>query len=1397
MVDTTADNTMEQQSKGFDDETNRRIEYYWNLYMDDQDGFSRKYGDGTVDKLLEAYRRKNAYSQMNALPSENQASDAMENVLKDSIKGPDTFDEETGLRKETNPLAQFGKGGARGFALLWNGIVDMGRGMIDPENHAKYKDLFRNRLKDVRAGRKERDSFERYWEDVKRAAAKGEKGFKYSWARSVMEKDEIDPRTGNVYGTDEGGAWMKFDEIPFLNEDLGLIGKAAEIAVQEAVTMGPLAAFKLWRASKAAKYFADKAGGTIFKGKYVEEGADKGKFIMGKELTEKDGADYQNYMEALKTMSPSRAKKMKRLQEVYQREGRFAKRAPFMQGGGAYMEAELLASSMVVTGGIMAQSMFGRDASVIGEIGGGIFGPAIIAKGGRVGLDWFNYLAYKLPGNETAKQNRALRAMGFKTKDIETMNPETKGQLVAAGTSMPAPNLMIGFLDFSSKERKALTSFRWLNDEFEALPDELKDPLMKRMAYVKRIVAKYDKDNSGKVFATIDRAMEMSWLNTLRSISRQKIKLGKTVKAKLNVEDMTLARREMESAEELNNLLMDISQNTYGDTNFELFIDGLQEQLSKHLDRMGADKGSIARQAREYKKSIVRKLRPELAHLNPYTTADNWIYDPSTAKLKESNTRYIMRENPETGRMEPVQGEDGLPMREKQAQFDAVNEWEADNFVGEEFIENSSQAQYDTIVDDLQAFWIPIKDANGKVIRRVLATKNKNTSSDLGALKSESDAMIRKAEADDMGLADDVYGQVKGYKISPAKAVPDQTTAITSEQLNILMRNVGEEVDSMIDELPEGVEILADIKGVKGRRVMDWMREERGVALTNRYNQLVKELGKDAADVQFAKELDQMSARMNLKTPDILGEGGKIDSYKLDQYRGAIALNTKIPLMSDVHKLDVSLQDISRIRGSLFKNAMEQIQSKNNRMAALYNFRLGNRLTTELDQFNDLKNANKFWKENVGEAWREGLGSRILIGLKYGDEPAERIMSNFLFPRKSGYATARQQFDKLFLRLDPNTKEKVYNPQAKQLLLEYLGNASHKEGRQVDEQFFNEFADILNLVDESGNALEEAGAIGSAKWRTASEEAREFGGRAQQVIKESEANVNLWEKTAQNAVNRMDEYNPFGVPIEDLANIAGLRGQGITAPDLIKRVLVETYDGGDPRKARAIANYLKTKPEALEQFRKVLFEGAIEAAYRDAKHGTVHFKPGKIKIGEDGTKVIPEGEIVQRWELNGAAMQKYIERNTAALKDILGDKFDDLKELNSLVTLITGEMPYQAIENYPKGLKLNSIMSRVYGVVRGVVSPRYVMMELLIQDARFRRGQMIKDLAVNPEAFNMLSEVILRNGLTKPRIRSEFVQWFWGGMARYARDTDEDERQAISEDEWNNKNKYDRLYHSE
>ena len=60
-------------------------------------------------------------------------------------------------------------------------------------------------------------------------------------------------------------------------------------------------------------------------------------------------------------------------------------------------------------------------------------------------------------------------------------------------------------------------------------------------------------------------------------------------------------------------------------------------------------------------------------------------------------------------------------------------------------------------------------------------------------------------------------------------------------------------------------------------------------------------------------------------------------------------------------------------------------------------------------------------------------------------------------------------------------------------------------------------------------------------------------------------------------------------------------------------------------------------------------------------------------------------------------------------------QLDDLKSLSSLVTLVVGEIGSQAIENFPRGMKLQSLMSRAYGVARGVISPRYVLTELLIQ----------------------------------------------------------------------------------
>ena len=65
--------------------------------------------------------------------------------------------------------------------------------------------------------------------EIKQQGVRGEKGFANAWMRAVMERDELAQYKqelgieNDIFAQQrEGGAGIKFNEIPFLNEDLGL-----------------------------------------------------------------------------------------------------------------------------------------------------------------------------------------------------------------------------------------------------------------------------------------------------------------------------------------------------------------------------------------------------------------------------------------------------------------------------------------------------------------------------------------------------------------------------------------------------------------------------------------------------------------------------------------------------------------------------------------------------------------------------------------------------------------------------------------------------------------------------------------------------------------------------------------------------------------------------------------------------------------------------------------------------------------------------------------------------------------------------------------------------------------------------------------------------------------------
>ena len=170
-------------------------------------------------------------------------------------------------------MTRFGKGGARGSAIMWNTLVDAGREAVDFENWAWRGDRVANVFRDDATAR---DKWEVMAENVKRRAMKyGVGGYGSGnplmelWGHAVSSDYDYRNLLDRVPKDMQGDtSWFKMD-VPWENQNLGTAGRVGEILAMEAMTMGPLAAMKLARASHVINYFKKAAGGDGIK--FVKE----------------------------------------------------------------------------------------------------------------------------------------------------------------------------------------------------------------------------------------------------------------------------------------------------------------------------------------------------------------------------------------------------------------------------------------------------------------------------------------------------------------------------------------------------------------------------------------------------------------------------------------------------------------------------------------------------------------------------------------------------------------------------------------------------------------------------------------------------------------------------------------------------------------------------------------------------------------------------------------------------------------------------------------------------------------------------------------------------------------------------------------------------------------------
>ena len=286
------------------------------------------------------------------------------------------------------------------------------------------------------------------------------------------------------------------------------------------------------------------------------------------------------------------------------------------------------------------------------------------------------------------------------------------------------------------------------------------------------------------------------------------------------------------------------------------------------------------------------------------------------------------------------------------------------------------------------------------------------------------------------------------------------------------------------------------------------------------------------------------------------------------------------------------------------------------------------------------------------------------------------------------------------------------------------------------------------------------------RWKPKAVSAENVKTQLSPIEKKLQIAIDAQESALKNAADKSYDFSDLGVTLEEMQRLANVTNEA----QFRQQLLDSTYKGGNPELAQAVFRKIKGNRKAEEAFFKLLYDGAAEEALAQAGKGKgfrYNSATGKF-----------EGNI----QVDANAYQQYLQRNKKILEETFGGEsaklssgetiFERMEELGSVLQLVSGEIGTATMEGLPKNFRVEQIISRVYSIARGVVSPRYVLTELLIQDARFRRGKLLEQIATDPDAALIISEVVSKNGLKNIQTRKDFTNWWVEGMIRVARGDD-------------------------
>jgi len=143
-------------------------------------------------------------------------------------------------------------------------------------------------------------------------------------------------------------------------------------------------------------------------------------------------------------------------------------------------------------------------------------------------------------------------------------------------------------------------------------------------------------------------------------------------------------------------------------------------------------------------------------------------------------------------------------------------------------------------------------------------------------------------------------------------------------------------------------------------------------------------------------------------------------------------------------------------------------------------------------------------------------------------------------------------------------------------------------------------------------------------------------------------------------------------------------------------------------------------------------------------------------------------ESIIRWqeELDSKALQMVLDEIGPQLKYLDPEhyrKVNDIFGLGVFTDKSTGKIG-TSISGQVKGMSVESIISRIYSINRGVVSPRYVATEAVVQLSRKNSQEVLRQILSDPKTPTVVLDVMRGSGLKSPDTKAKWVAlmrgWF-------------------------------------